>query len=75
MIAGPSTATEAMFTLEAGSVSVKGAGSPASVATQCLTDTFSIPGTGATTPPVICGKNSGHHSKSAKRPLSLSTVW
>jgi hypothetical protein len=32
-------------------------------ATQCRTDTFSITSPGGSPPPVICGTNSGQHSK------------
>jgi hypothetical protein len=33
-----------------------------SLATNCQTDTFSVTGSGST-PPVICGTNTGYHSK------------
>jgi len=34
-----------------------------SLATNCQTDTFSVTGSGGTTPPLICGTNTGYHSK------------
>jgi len=40
------------------------AGKAISTATQCLTDTFSLTGPGGSVPPVICGTNTGEHSKS-----------
>ena len=38
-------------------------GSPASSASQCLTDTFSVSGRSGHNPPIICGENSNQHSK------------
>jgi hypothetical protein len=38
-------------------------GQPANLATNCLTDTFTVTGSGGATPPVICGTNTGYHSK------------
>ena len=62
MIAGPSTLTAFNFKVLAGSISTT-TGQKASLATECLTDTFSVTGSGGTTPPVICGTNSGYHSE------------
>ena len=64
MIAGPSTLTASNFKVLAGSISTSTTtGQKASLATECLTDTFSVTGSGGTTPPVICGTNSGYHSE------------
>jgi len=65
VISGPNTLTVSVFHNIHGNVfattAIK-AGQPASLATNCLTDTFTVTGTGGTTPPVICGTNSGYHS-------------
>ena len=34
-----------------------------SAATQCQTDTFQVTGSPGGNPPVICGTNTGYHSK------------
>jgi hypothetical protein len=62
VITGPNTVTAQLFYNAAGSV-VTDTGIKASLATNCMTDTFSVTGSGGTTPPVICGTNSGYHSK------------
>jgi hypothetical protein len=62
VIAGPSTLTASNFKVLAGSLSTT-TGVAASLATECLTDTFSVTGSGGTAPPVICGTNGGYHSK------------
>ena len=36
---------------------------PVTLASNCLTDTFSLTGPGGSVPPVICGTNTGQHSK------------
>ena len=48
-----------------GSLSTVG-GVAYALATQCQTDTFSMTGVPGGTPPVICGTNSGYHSKQLK---------
>ncbi len=63
VITGPNTVTTQVFYNAAGSVFTD-TGIKASLATNCLTDTFTVTGSGGTTPPVICGTNSGYHSKS-----------
>ncbi len=62
VIAGPSTVTLTTATEVGGSVGGTG-GQVISLATQCLTDTFSLTGPAGSVPPVICGTNSGEHSK------------
>ncbi len=63
VITGPNTLTASNFNYLAGSLTA-GAGVPASLATNCQTDTFSVtsPG-GGTVPAAICGTNTGYHSK------------
>ncbi len=62
-IAGPSTSTSSVTTLRGGVIDAAGA-QQVGVATQCLTDTFSVTnGGGGINPPTICGTNTGEHSK------------
>ena len=61
VIAGPSTLTTST-NLEAGG-SIAPGGVPVNMATECLTDTFSLTGPPGSAPPVICGTNTGEHSK------------
>jgi len=66
VITGPNTVTTSIFYNLFGSITATGGskvGVPSSFATECLTDTFSVTGSGGTTPPVICGTNTGYHSK------------
>lgn len=63
VIAGPSTSSASVGRTRGGAF-----GSPKSynrVATkgQCITDSFSVTNPGGHSPPVICGTNSGDHSK------------
>ena len=60
MIAGPSTSTTTVLVQIGGSVSGS-TGTAMTAATQCFTDTFSITGVAGSTPPIICGTNSGYH--------------
>ena len=62
VITGPSTTTHQTGEMVGGSADVK-AGKAISPATQCLTDTFSVTGSAGSNPPVICGTNTGYHSK------------
>ncbi len=65
VISGPSTVTTSIFYNLQGNVIAKpglAVGQPASLATNCLTDTFTVTGSGGTSPPVICGTNTGYHS-------------
>jgi len=66
VITGPSTVTASAFYNLQGNVvalSALAVGQKASLATNCLTDTFTVTGSGGTTPPVICGTNTGYHSE------------
>jgi len=59
-ITGPNTfTTTSVFELNGASLTIEG--KDASYATQCLTDTFSVTGY-SSSPPVICGTNTGTHS-------------
>ena len=60
MITGPSTDTNSIGTVIEGELSA--AGSAACAVGQCNTDTFTVTSPSANTP-VICGTNSGEHSK------------
>ncbi len=62
VITGPNTLTASIFYNLAGSVVNTALGVPSSLATNCQTDTFSVTGSGGTTPPLICGTNTGYHS-------------
>ncbi|XP_071749656.1 uncharacterized protein [Lepeophtheirus salmonis] len=60
MITGPSTLTETIGKTTFGILSAGGA-VEVSDQTQCTTDTFTVTNPGGTTPPVICGLNTGEH--------------
>lgn len=60
-ITGPSTSTTSIGSQTAGSLT--GTGATVSDASQCLTDTFTVSSPGTTSPPVICGTNTGQHSQ------------
>ena len=62
VISGPNTLTVTSLYEVGGSVAT-GAGALINTATQCQTDTFSLTGPGGSVPPVICGTNTGEHSK------------
>lgn len=60
-ISGPSTSTQSVTKVIAGSSNSDG-GAAASNAGRCLTDQFSVTATTASnTPPTICGQNTGEH--------------
>jgi hypothetical protein len=60
VISGPSTFTSSQL----GTLNGNPGGTVfQSFATQCLTDSFSATGNGGSSPPVICGTNTGYHSK------------
>ncbi len=61
VISGPSTKSTSDVLILSGVIQ-KTNGQKATVASQCLTDTFSVTSPGVTNPPVICGTNSGEHS-------------
>ena len=62
VISGPTTITITALTELNGNQVTKGS-VPVSLATQCLTDTFSVTGPSGSVPPVICGTNTGEHSE------------
>ncbi len=57
---------------ESGGSVATAAGKKVSTATQCQTDTFSLTGPSGSVPPVICGTNTGEHSKFK---LTYSETW
>ena len=63
-ITGPSTLTTSTVKIISGVVA--GDGKEASGASQCSTDLFSVTNPGGSTPPAICGTNTGEHSMSYK---------
>ena len=62
VIAGPTTLTTTVAKELGGSMGTA-AGSPVNLATECLTDTFSMTGPAGSVPPIICGTNSGEHGE------------
>ena len=62
VISGPSTVTYSVNYEINGGFSYA-AGVKVNYITQCQTDTFSMTGIPGAIPPVICGTNSGYHSK------------
>ncbi len=62
VITGPSIDATTVNTILNGQ-SVQAGGVPVTQATQCLTDTFTVTSPQGTSPPVICGTNSGQHSE------------
>ena len=62
VITGPSTDTNSLQLATAG-VALAGGGKILTTMTQCLSDTFSVTNPGGQSPPVICGTNTGEHSK------------
>ena len=75
VIAGPTTLTTTVAKELGGSMGTA-AGSPVNLATECLTDTFSMTGPAGSVPPVICGTNSGEHSKTSNAlSLSILSSW
>jgi hypothetical protein len=59
-ITGPDTATATVGKMLSGQILT--GGTSVSLATECLTDTFSVTNPGGNAPPVICGLNTGQHS-------------
>ncbi len=62
VITGPNTLT-ASIDFEIGGTTSYVAGVKFNYVTQCQTDTFTMTGVPGGIPPVICGTNSGYHSK------------
>ncbi|XP_059085900.1 uncharacterized protein LOC131882682 isoform X2 [Tigriopus californicus] len=58
-ITGPSTRTESIGTFRGGQIAAEGV--QYSVATQCLTDIFSVTSSSGINPPSICGVNTNEH--------------
>ncbi len=64
VITGPSMETiSTTKRVKNGGVVQNGATVPVTEATQCLTDRFSVSNADGPNPPVICGTNTGEHSK------------
>ena len=64
VITGPSTLTDTSTKILNGATNAGGV--EVSTASQCLTDSFSVTSPGGSTNPVLCGVNSGEHSKYIK---------
>jgi hypothetical protein len=62
VITGPSTMTVSLGLQVGGSMTLAGTVKVSAV-TQCQTDTFQVTGSAGGSPPVICGTNTGYHSK------------
>ena len=65
VITGPSTETNSEVLLLNGQINAKenGDGVKANFNTNCQVDSFAVSNPGGTTPPTICGTNTGKHSK------------
>ncbi|TRY80266.1 hypothetical protein TCAL_15412 [Tigriopus californicus] len=61
MITGPSTSTVIVSAHKGGVIGAPGATKPISLASRCLTDTFSVLTPSGQSPPSICGINTGEH--------------
>ena len=61
VIAGPNTLTTTIGKTLFGTETAAATGKAVSQRTQCNTDTFTITGPAGSTPPVICGTNTGQH--------------
>ena len=61
-IAGPSTDTTPVVTIQFGQQAVSTVGVPASLGTRCMRDRFTVTNPSGTSPPTICGFNSQQHS-------------
>ncbi|XP_059097602.1 uncharacterized protein LOC131891926 [Tigriopus californicus] len=61
MITGPSTSSDVVSKQKLGVVGAPGATKAISLASRCLTDTFSVTSTTGQAPPSICGINTGEH--------------
>ncbi len=62
LITGPSVSEDVVGTAKYGDL-VSANGVAVTLVSKCLTDTFSVSNPGGGSPPVICGQNSGEHSK------------
>ncbi len=64
VISGPSTSTSSVLkTIFGVPLSNLNNGRSVALASECLTDTFVVTNPGGSNPPVICGTNTGQHSK------------
>ena len=64
-ITGPSSGTTTIGkTLNGNLVNSAKTGKSVTASSQCLTDTFTVTNPGGSSPPTICGTNTGSHSKS-----------
>ncbi len=71
IITGPSTVTTSVTKRVKNSGTIGDTGTiPATAFTRCLTDTFSVSNPDGTSPPQICGINTGEHSENAKAAFS-----
>lgn len=62
VITGPSSSTQSVGQGIVGSIAqTVGSGAVHTPASQCLTDTFQVTNPGGTSPPTICGLNTGEH--------------
>ncbi|XP_059097284.1 uncharacterized protein LOC131891672 [Tigriopus californicus] len=61
LIAGPSTSLVAVSNHKEGVVGAAAATKPVTLASRCLTDTFSVTSPTGQSPPSICGINTGEH--------------
>ncbi|XP_059097782.1 uncharacterized protein LOC131892064 [Tigriopus californicus] len=61
MITGPSTSTVSVSAHRGGVIGAPGAATAISLASRCLTDTFSVLSPSGQSPPTICGINTGEH--------------
>lgn len=62
VITGPQTSSVSSIKTTKGELDAAAPALGQSLATQCLTDTFSVT-SGGITPPIICGTNTGEHSE------------
>ena len=68
VITGPETVTTTVVVTKCGGKSLHELG-------QCQTDIFSVTAPGNNAPPVICGTNSGEHSKLRADIKSIYNWW
>lgn len=66
VITGPSTSSASVGRTQNGVIGTNNAFQQVAAKGQCLTDTFMVTNPGGQTPPIICGTNTGDHSKENK---------
>ena len=74
VLSGPSTLSISQVLTLNGNRAVPVTAIKQSFATQCLTDSFTVTGNGGNSPPVICGTNTGYHSKLFNYKYSVSRL-